>query len=119
MDILLGDNHDIVFVNGSCPVTSNRTEAVAQRLLIKLKTFRGEWFLDTEYGIPYWQRILGRKVSKSAIDNIFQEKILEEKGVSEITSFSSTFEGRGYSLEFKVKVTSGDETDTITINTSS
>ena len=108
---------DIVWRNGHLrpeETTQIRTEVVAQRLLIRLKTFRGEWFLDTEYGVPYWS-ILGRKTSKSAVDLIFQKEILSENGVKELTFFQSTFANRQYSLIFRVKVTSGDETDNITI----
>ena len=115
MDILLDfTTHDAVFVNGQTVVTGERTEVVAQRLLIKLTTFRGEWFLDTEYGVPYWD-ILGKKIKKEAVDRIFQQAILEERGVREITFFSSTFTNRVYSMTFRVRVTSGDETSNITI----
>lgn len=116
MDLLLDPvSHDCVFINGATPVTLERTDVVAQRLKIKLLTFRGEWFLDTSYGIPYWQRILGLKIRKSDLDLIFQQAILEERGVKEITFFRSSFSSRIYSLTFRVKVTSGDETETITI----
>ena len=117
MDFLLNSEHDIVWVNGPLmkeQTTQSRTEVVGQRLLILLKSFRSEWFLDTEYGVPYWS-ILGRKTSKSAVDLIFQRAILSENGVKEITFFESTFANRQYSLTFRVKVTTGDETENITI----
>lgn len=116
MDILLDPvSHDCVFVNGGCPVTLSRVDVVAQRLKIKLLSFRGEWFMDTSYGIPYWQRILGLKIKKADLDLIFQQAILEERGVKQLTFFSSTFNNRIYSISFRVKVTTGDETSTITI----
>lgn len=108
---------DIKFKNGPLTpefTTQSRTEVVAQRLLIRLRTFRDEWFLDTEYGVPYWS-ILGRKTTKSAVDLIFQREILAENGVKELTFFESTFANRQYSLTFRVKVTTGDETENITI----
>ncbi|MCY1446501.1 hypothetical protein D9M71_630750 [compost metagenome] len=71
--------------------------------------------MDTTYGIPYYQSILGRKVTKSAVDLIFQTKILAENGVKEITEFNSTFVNRVYSLSFKAKVVNGEVTDLITI----
>ena len=109
---------DLTFKNGPLTpefTTQSRTEVVAQRLLIRLRTFRNEWFLDTEYGVPYFQSILGRKTTKSAVDLIFQREILAENGVREITYFESTFANRQYSLTFRVKVTTGDETENITI----
>lgn len=110
---------DAVFINGPLTrqgVTGPFTENVAQRLRIRLLTFEEEWFLDTVYGIPYWQRILGRKPTKSAIDQILQQEILEENGVKEIISFSSSFVNRKYSAQFRVRAVNGEVTDTISIN---
>jgi len=115
MDLLLDENNDLVFINGQTPTTSYPVQVVAQRLGIRLRTFLGEWFVNTSYGIPYWQRILGRKTTKAAIDKIFQQQILDEVGVMQITSFNSTFENRQYSLSFRVKVVSGEVSPAITI----
>ncbi len=109
---------DIVFINR--PLTKNDVtqplvEVVQQRLFIKLKTFYGEWFLNTDYGIVYFQRILGFKNTKSSVDLIFQQNILAETGVKEITYFNSTLVNRQYSLNFRVKVVDGSTTDTIAI----
>ena len=109
---------DLTWKNGPLTreyTTQTRVDVVAQRLRIRLLTFREEWFLDTGYGVPYFQSILGRKVKKSAVDLIFQREILAENGVKELTFFESTFENRKYSLSFRVKVTTGEESGLITI----
>ena len=108
---------DLTWKNGPLTpdyTTQSRVDVVAQRLHIRLLTFREEWFLDTEYGVPYWS-ILGHKIKKSAVDLIFQREILAENGVKELTFFESTFENRKYSLSFRVKVTTGEESGLITI----
>lgn len=102
MDIRNGV-HDNVFVNGECPVVTDPIGRVMQRLKIKLLTFRGEWFHNVDYGVPYWQEILGQKTTKSRVDVIFQEAILEEQGVVEIISFNSSLYNREYSLEVKIR----------------
>ena len=109
---------DLTWKNGPLTpdyTTQSRVDVVAQRLHIRLLTFREEWFLDTSYGVPYFQSILGFKIKKSAVDLIFQREILAENGVKELTFFESTFENRKYTLSFRVKVTTGDETETITL----
>jgi len=111
---------DILFQNGPLTkeyTTQPLTETVAQRLFIMLRTFQGEWFLNTEHGIPYWQNILGRKTTKSAVDLILQQKILAENGVKELTYFRSTLVNRQYEVTFKVRVSTGEETAPITITT--
>ncbi len=108
---------DLTWKNGPLTTdytTQSRVDVVAQRLLIRLRSFQGDWFLDTGYGVPYWS-ILGHKIKKSAVDLIFQREILAENGVKELTFFESTFENRKYTLSFRVKVTTGDETETITL----
>lgn len=121
IDFLLNSQtHDIVWNNGPLTkdyTTQPYTQTVGQRLKIRLLTFMGEWFLDTTYGVPYWQRLLGiKQTSKSAIDLIFQQQILAEPGVKEIVSFDSTFQNRQYSLNFRVKVVTGEITSPIIVN---
>ena len=124
MDLLLDTDPlspsygDLTWKNGPLApdyTTQSRVDVVAQRLRIRLLTFREEWFLDTSYGVPYFQSILGHKIKKSSVDLIFQREILAENGVKELTFFESTFENRKYTLSFRVKVTTGDETETITL----
>ena len=123
MDLLLNTNPlspsygDLTYRNGPLSrdlTTQARIEVVAQRLLIRLSTWREEWFLDQSYGVPYWN-ILGSKTSKSAVDLIFQQQILLEEGVREITSFQSTLSNREYRMTFRVRVNTGEITPDITI----
>lgn len=118
MDILLDTaTHDLIFNNGPLTkefTTQPFTQTVAQRLKIRLLTFREEYFMDVEYGVPYWQ-ILGNKNKKESVDLIIQQEVLKEIGVKEITSFKSTFENRRYSCTIQVRVNSGEISQPITI----
>lgn len=123
MDILQNkDSLDAVFINQpmqtSVSTTDDINQAVAQRLNIKLRTFKGEWFSDLEYGIPYFQSILGTKNSKEAVDLIYKQAILEDKDVVQLVSFESQFDNvqRIYSVVFQVKTTGGVIGQPITIN---
>lgn len=110
MDILLDpSSHDVIFLNGAAPVTRSQQDIVAQRLKITLQTFLGEWFLNLEVGIPYFQQILNKVRSKSTIDAIFQNAILNDPGVLEIVSYQSTLNNqlRGFDLQFAVRVLDG------------
>lgn len=117
-DILLHpDKHDILFINGTCPVTYENRVTVAQKLKIKLLTFWKEWFLDTSIGMPYLQKILQRGVSKLTIDSIFQEAILSEPDVLEIVEFNSIIDPvyRSYQLSFKVRTNQNQITNYVDI----
>lgn len=116
--IRTGDMHDLEFVNGGCPTTKGRTDNVEQRLYIKLRTFKGEWYLNEEYGVPWMEEVLGIKVRKSTVDMIIQKAILEETGVERITHFSSTMSDsktREYSCNFSVRTDEGLTTPIIIV----
>lgn len=118
MDVLLDkDTHDMVFVNGECPVTQLLVDVVAQRLKITLYTFLGEWFLDRTVGVPYLQSIFGKVRNKQTVDLIFQQIISADPDVIEILSFESEIPrgGRGYEMTFSVRVLDNTESLPITI----
>jgi hypothetical protein len=116
MDIFLDkETNDALFINGQVLTTFEDTDVVAQRLSIRLLTFKGEYGFDLNFGVPYWQRILGFKIPKSDVDYIYQQEILKEERVKEITFFESTLTNKVYSVNFRVLLTSGNETGIITV----
>ena len=120
MDLKLDSSGDCVFINGPLTVagvTNKARDVVAQRLSIRLKTWLGEWFLDTTYGIPYLTRILVKGVSKTTVDNILREEILKEPGVLEIQKFTSSFDPgtRLYNCDFIVLTREGSASVVITV----
>lgn len=110
---------DLVWHNGPLlkeDTTQTQVETTGQRLLILLRTFLGEWFINTDYGIPYYQQILARKnVSKASVDLILQTQVLADQGVKEIMSWVSTFANRKYSLTFSIQVVDGTVSQPLTI----
>ena len=99
---------DMLFVNGTTPITEGFVDGVAQRVFILLRTFETEWYLNTSTGIPYLSRILGYKVDKATVDQILQQKILQESGVADILEFSSTLSReRVYEARMKIRTIGG------------
>ena len=109
--------YDMIFENGKCPTTSGVADACVQRLYIRLKTLFQEWFLNVEYGVPYLEKILGKRVKRETVDMIIQEQILQDRGVKEIVSFESSFDNpsRVYSCKFTVRAEDGTITPPIEI----
>lgn len=66
-------------------------DRVRQQLDIKLKLFRGEWFLDTEFGTAYLQEILGKQVTLGGAVASLKKSILEVNDVQHISSFLYDF----------------------------
>jgi len=74
-------------------------DRVRQQLLIKLKLWSGEWFLDTEFGTPYIDEILGKRVSLNGAVAAIKRSILEVADVESIESFKYQFDRRTRSLK--------------------
>lgn len=64
---------------------------VAQQVLITLRFWLGEWFLDTREGVPYLEYILVKNPNMSHIKQILTEKIKSVDGVNNIVSLDFDF----------------------------
>lgn len=105
-------DHDILFENKDFQVTKTEDESLAQRLTVKLRTFMGDWFLDSSVGIPYIESILGKNRSLIAIQAIFQNAIASEEEVLQLISLTTDLDkvNRILTVTFKVKSASSAET---------
>jgi hypothetical protein len=109
---------DLDIVNGQLRLTGTKQELIRQRLSITLSAYRGEWFANTNYGIPYLENetvslgILG-KSNKDVVDFEVKNAISETEGVVEIVSYSSVVDNinRQISVNFQVLAESGEIID--------
>lgn len=63
-------------------------ERVRQQVEFRLSLFRGEWFLDSEFGTPYLESVLGKQVTINAALSTIKTEILGVEGVTKIEDFS-------------------------------
>ncbi len=63
-------------------------QACAQNVETKLRTFMGEWFMDTTYGTPWFQDIFVKPLNQPLAEADIKAVIYSVTGVNEITSFS-------------------------------
>jgi len=82
-DLLVEDNK-LVIIDGDA--------AIVQHLLIRFNFFLGEWKLDTEIGIPYFQEILIKNPDSVAVRNVFREVILGTPGIASLARFDLEIE---------------------------
>jgi hypothetical protein len=99
-DLVL-ENADLVMTTGS--------DAVRQHILQRLRTFMGEWFLNLDAGLPYFQDILVKDPNLSAIDGVIKNQIIDTPGVLELLSFDMDFDPSSQALviSFSVQVSDG------------
>ena len=59
-------------------------ESVRQRVLQRLLLFRGEWFLDTRAGVPYFDEIFTRPANVSIATSLLTSEIRAVEGVEDV-----------------------------------
>lgn len=91
-DLLLDADNDLVVTSDL--QFSRGIDAVAQSCRIALQLVRGEWFLDLDVGIPYWEEILAQKpaIALEASRAAFRRELLSVEGVIDITRLEITYD---------------------------
>lgn len=88
-DFILQDN-DLMIIDNA--------ERVAQQILITLRFWYGEWFLDTTQGVPYLEYILIKNPNINHVRQILTEAILSVEGVQTIDEMTLDFDQRNRRL---------------------
>ena len=116
MDLFL-KNNDLTVANGDFLMCPTDTDAIAQTISTRLKILAGEWFLDSNIGIPYLSKILGKKRNDRFLQKIITDEIRAIPSIKELQDFSfkDGIESRLIVVKFKT-VLSNDIA--ITINES-
>lgn len=118
-DLELDDENDLVIDTDLHWTTG--IEAVVQGCRIALQMFQGEWFLDLDAGIPYWDQILAQKpdVAIAAATMAFNDALLAIDGVSSILLMDIQYDNntRTLSVRWQVRCVFGDTpVDTIALS---
>ncbi|MFZ5440451.1 MAG: hypothetical protein ACOZQL_10605 [Myxococcota bacterium] len=98
-DFALDTSGDLALVEGDF-VPLAGAAAVASDLEAALRTWAGEWFLDTSLGLS--RDILGAKFNRGRIEDLFRGKIRSRPGVGTITSLAARLDGRTLIVQFRV-----------------
>jgi hypothetical protein len=108
MNIGLSSDNDIQIVDGNLPLVTG-IEEIRQLTLQTLTAFEGDWFLDLDSGMPYFQTILQKATSISQIEGIYLDVISTIPGILDIESFNLSFTAstRQASISFRARTTDG------------
>lgn len=114
---------DLEFKNGDLTGgIATGDDEVVQRIRTRLFRERGEWFLNTASGLPWYQDgkgILGATLrEKSTVDLLIRKRILETEGVARVVKLNTLFSigSRTCSVYMQVLMNSGSVVeDTLTI----
>jgi len=79
-------------------------EGVRQLVVIALRLFREEWFLNLAKGMSWFQEILGEKLNEPLVRKRINEVVLAVPGVASIASLTLTFDGATRELGIAISV---------------
>ena len=87
-------------------LTETYVEYVSQKIENVLKTYKNEWFLDPDLGIPYFDRILIKQADVDDVNGIFLIAITEIDEIVEVISLNTNFDSqlRLYTVAFEAKM---------------
>ncbi|HEV7717112.1 MAG TPA: hypothetical protein VGO53_16055 [Steroidobacteraceae bacterium] len=84
------------------------TEALAQRLRVRLRLFRGDWFLNVLEGVPYHDFVLRKRTSPGVRREVFRRAIAEMRGVLDVVSLDVQVDPRTRTLSVTGEVRGQD-----------
>jgi len=98
------DGTDLVLSKGKFKTTLTVRELLRQRMYITFRTFKGEWFLNTQFGAYDTELFLNKQVTKDSLDSYFIALINSFPEVDALRDFLGTYNAgtRVYSMEFVV-----------------
>ncbi len=108
-DIALNSDWDIEITGSDLTLTTG-ADTIKQHISQRLKTFYGEWFLNMEIGIPYFQQIFKKNPNPVIVDSVFKREIINTPGILQLKEFSLDLNpvARELSLAFKALCTGGE-----------
>ena len=109
-DLLLDrETHDIVVRRYDLQLVRD-VDLIAQNIKQRLWLFLGEWYLNRNAGVPYFQEILVKGPNQTRVESIFKATIVETRGVLDLLEFGLEYDPqrRRLSVNFTVRVESGD-----------
>lgn len=84
LDLALSRDHDLdvgllgelSFIDGA--------ERISQQVKVTLLAFLGEWFLDTSFGVAYFESILVKSPDRASIEAVLRARIRAVPGVDRV-----------------------------------
>ena len=106
-DLVLGDDNDLLVINGQLQIFQTKEEFIRQRIMISLNTFTNTWFENINFGIN--QNLIFAKGTQDLLDQDIKTIITETDGVLKLLSYSSKVDPitRIYTMTFSYETEEG------------
>lgn len=106
-DLLLDvDEHDLDIEGGDLKLAVD----VGQLIDIRLRFFRGDWFLNTAIGLPYFEQIFVKNPKLDQLAALYRDEIAQTPGVVRVLGVSVALDRttRRLLVTWSAETTEGD-----------
>ena len=106
-DLVLGNDNDLLVINGQLQIFQTKEEFIRQRIMISLNTFTNTWFENINFGIN--QNLIFAKGTQDLLDQDIKTIITGTDGVIKLLSYASSVDPitRIYTLNFSYETEEG------------
>ena len=111
--LALNSENDLYFTKNRLTILTgaNTDQEILQRIKIRLKFFKDEWFLNSEHGLPYFENILGTKnIDLNILESIFREQLLDIEGVKSVIESSVDYNASNRQILYAFSIASVSNT---------
>lgn len=100
---------DLALTLGSLTLVTDVAEEAAIELQNKLKFARGEYFLDTREGIPFFEKVFVKSPDLLALRELYRNVILSVPGIKSVAELTVDFDDsqRKASIAFRAVADNG------------
>jgi hypothetical protein len=98
IDLYLDTSHDLEVQSYDLRMVAGADE-VAQHLLVGLRLFLGEWYLDEQAGMPYYRDAFVAAPSTRVLGVLFRQEILADPDIEQIKEFTMSHDRATRSLD--------------------
>ena len=88
MDIKVNDSGELLITDNDLELVE-KVEAIKQDITTRLRTFKGEAFLNSTWGIDYYYIIFNKRIDKSTVDAHIKNTIKAVQGVTAVNGYMS------------------------------
>lgn len=118
VDLVLGPDNDLIIDDDDLQLARG-VDGVTQLCRVAVQMFAGEWFLDLDLGVRYWDSILGVEGERARLVALadLRDVLSAVPGVLSIIKLAAEFDGatRTLTATWQVRTSSGDTpVDTLT-----
>lgn len=92
MALALDTDGDIALGSAGIPHFIGGADEAIQRMGVRFRFVRGEWYRDTRLGIPYFEHVLLKRPRLQLVRSLFRQTILGVPGIERLERLTESFD---------------------------